>query len=111
MRPEVDLESRSEGRPIRIEVPFTSSHWDATILGERFDLARGWERQLDTRYDDGFTLHAAHPGTFLVRVRYTPYWKINSGLGTIKESPGGWTLVTADRHGEVAVDAELSLSA
>ncbi|HEY5198295.1 MAG TPA: hypothetical protein VIJ51_14845 [Solirubrobacteraceae bacterium] len=45
------LESRSDGRAIRIEVPFTSDHWDATILGSRFLLARGWERQLDTRYD------------------------------------------------------------
>jgi hypothetical protein len=187
------LESRSEGRPMRIEVPFTSSHWDATILGERFELARGWERQLDTRYDelfytprltarayrawlletgvryvalsdapmdfssaqeatlirdglpflhevftsanwhiyavlgaqplahgpgeltamddDGFTLHATHPGTFLVRVRYTPYWKITSGLGSVNESTGGWTQVTVDRRGDVTIDAEFSLSA
>ena len=53
--PAIDyLESHSGGAPMRIEVPFTKSHWDATILGERFDLARGWERQLDTRYDDLF---------------------------------------------------------
>lgn len=190
------LESHSGSRPMRIEVPFTSSHWDATILGERFDLARGWERQLDTRYDelfysgrltasayhawlletgvrfialsdsrldfssveeaalirgglpflrkvfssaswriyavlgaqplasgpgeltamddDGFTLHATHPGTFLVRVRYTSYWKISSGGagevgGTIRESPGGWTLLTTERSGEVTVDADFSL--
>ncbi len=186
------LESRSGGRPMRIEVPFTKSHWDATILGERFDLARGWERQLDTRYDelfyepsltagayhawlletgvryvalsdapldfssvqeaalirgglpflhevfssanwriyavlgaqplasgpgeltamdgDGFTLYATHPGTFLVRVRYTPYWRVTSGVGSVAESAGGWTQVTTDRRGEVAIDAEFSLS-
>jgi hypothetical protein len=185
------LEAHSAGAPMRIEVPFTKSHWDATILGERFDLARGWERQLDTRYDelfyeplltahayhawlletgvryvalsdapmdfssvqeaalirgglpflrevfscanwriyavigaqplasgpgeltamdgDGFTLNATHPGTFLVRVRYTPYWKITSGLGTVRESPGGWTLLTTDRRGEIVLDAEFSL--
>ncbi len=40
--------------PMRIEVAFTSSHWDATVLGRRFDLARGWERQLDLRYDGLF---------------------------------------------------------
>jgi hypothetical protein len=185
------LKSHSGGRPIRIEVPFTRSHWDATILGERFGLARGWERQLDTRYDelfyttlltahayrtwlletgvrfvalsdapldfssiqeaalirgglpflrevftstnwriyavigaqplasgpgeltamddDGFTLHATHPGTFLVRVRYTPYWKVTSGLGSVRESAGGWTQVTTDRRGEIALDTEFSL--
>jgi hypothetical protein len=185
------LQSHSGGRPMRIEVPFTKSHWDATILGESFDLARGWERQLDTRYDelfysgrltagayhawlletgvryvalsnapmdfssvqeaalirgglpflhevfssanwriyavigaqplasgpgeltamdgDGFTLNATHPGTFLVRVRYTPYWKITSGLGTVRESAGGWTAITTDRRGEIVLDAEFSL--
>ncbi|HEY7891301.1 MAG TPA: hypothetical protein VIC05_03750 [Solirubrobacteraceae bacterium] len=45
------LESKSHGEPMRIEVPFTSSHWDAAILARRFALARGWERQLDTRDD------------------------------------------------------------
>jgi hypothetical protein len=40
--------------PMRIEVPFTRSHWETTYLGERFALARGWERQLDTRYDGLF---------------------------------------------------------
>jgi len=186
------LEGHSGGAPIRIEVPFTKSHWDATILGERFDLARGWERQLDTRYDelfysgrltasayhawlletgvryvalsdapldfssvqeaalirsglpflrevftsanwhiyavigaqplasgpgeltamdgDGFTLYATRPGTFLVRVRYTPYWKIASGLGSVRESAGGWTLLTTDRRGAIVLDAEFSLS-
>jgi hypothetical protein len=48
------LERRTGGRPARIEVPFTSSHWDATILGARFTLARGWERQVDTNYDSLF---------------------------------------------------------
>jgi hypothetical protein len=48
------LERRTDGRPARIEVPFTSSHWDAAILGARFTLARGWERQVDTDYDSLF---------------------------------------------------------
>jgi hypothetical protein len=45
------LRRASRGRPIRVEVPFTSSHWDAAVLGAHFMLARGWERQLDTRFD------------------------------------------------------------
>lgn len=48
------LDAHSDGEPLRIEVPFTQSHWDATILGQRFGLARGWDRQLDTRYDSIF---------------------------------------------------------
>jgi hypothetical protein len=48
------LESRAREGPMRIEVPPTSSHWDAAFLGSDFLLARGWERQLDTRYDGLF---------------------------------------------------------
>ncbi|HXP99497.1 MAG TPA: hypothetical protein VN845_05465 [Solirubrobacteraceae bacterium] len=39
------------GSLVRVEVPFTHSHWEATFLAQRFPLARGWERQLDTKYD------------------------------------------------------------
>jgi hypothetical protein len=38
----------------RIEVPSTANHWEAAYLAPNFDLARGWERQLDTTRDDIF---------------------------------------------------------
>lgn len=38
--------------PVRIEVPFTRSHWEAALLAPHVQLARGWERQLDKRYDE-----------------------------------------------------------
>jgi hypothetical protein len=42
---------------IRIEVPFTRSHWEGARLAPHVALARGWERQLDRQrnalfYDD-----------------------------------------------------------
>jgi hypothetical protein len=37
--------------PVRIEVPFTKSHWDAALLAPYVPLARGWERQLDKRFN------------------------------------------------------------
>jgi hypothetical protein len=40
------------GHLTRVEVPFTRSHWEAAWLAPSFSLARGWEKQLDTRYDD-----------------------------------------------------------
>jgi hypothetical protein len=186
------LDSQPHGAPMRIEVAFTRSHWDTTVLGRRFLLARGWERQLDIENDalfytpkltasayhawlletavrfvvlsdapldfssrqeaalirgglpflrevfssahwrvyavlgaqpmvsgpgrleamdhDGFTLQVAHPGTFLVRVRYTPYWQVSAGRGTVGEAQGGWTRVTTNRAGKVAIDAEFSLT-
>ncbi|HEX3434556.1 MAG TPA: hypothetical protein VHT25_10895 [Solirubrobacteraceae bacterium] len=182
------LDRRAAGAPMRIEVPFTKSHWDATILGDRFALARGWDRQLDTSdnaifyerrltapvyrawlsenavrfvalsdasldfssvqeaaliraglpflrqvfagrnwhvYEvlgsaplasgadtltaldgDGFSLRAEHAGASIVRVRFTPYWTVTSGLATVSRAPGGWTLVDAKVPGGIAIDAE-----
>lgn len=33
----------------RIEVPFTRARWETDLVARRYPLARGWERQLDTR--------------------------------------------------------------
>jgi hypothetical protein len=35
----------------RVEVPLTRSHWEAAMLAPKVSLARGWEKQLDERYD------------------------------------------------------------
>ncbi len=50
------------GPPFRIEIPFTSFHWESYEVAPRFPLARGWERQLDIKYNHlfyGGTLDAA----------------------------------------------------
>jgi hypothetical protein len=39
------------GPLVRVEVPFTRGHWEAAWLAQRVSLARGWEKQLDERYD------------------------------------------------------------
>ncbi len=36
------------GRPIRVEIPPTRSRWESVYVGERFPLARGWLRQLES---------------------------------------------------------------
>jgi hypothetical protein len=38
-------------QPVRVEVPLTRSHWEAALLAPSVSLARGWEKQLDERYD------------------------------------------------------------
>ena len=55
--------SRQTGPPFRVEIPFTQFHWEAYEVAPRFPLARGWERQLDIKYNHlfyGGTLTAAH---------------------------------------------------
>jgi hypothetical protein len=46
--------SRQAGPPFRVEIPFTRFHWEAYQVAPRFPLARGWERQLDIRYNQLF---------------------------------------------------------
>jgi hypothetical protein len=42
------------GKGLRIEVPPTANHWESAYLAPKFELARGWLRQLDTTRDDVF---------------------------------------------------------
>jgi hypothetical protein len=58
------------GQPVRIEVPLTRSHWEAALLANTVSLARGWEKQLDERYDGvllGHHLDAASYRRWLAR--------------------------------------------
>lgn len=48
---EGELSRLDAGKPTRVEVPLMNSHWEASYLpGGELSLARGWDRQLDTRY-------------------------------------------------------------
>jgi len=47
------------GRGTRIEVPPTANHWESAYLAPKFELARGWLRQLDTARDDIFYAEGA----------------------------------------------------
>ncbi len=45
-------------QPVRVEVPLTRGHWEAAWLAPHVSLARGWEKQLDERYDGVLLAHA-----------------------------------------------------
>jgi hypothetical protein len=40
-----------QAAPARVEVPLTRSHWEAALLAPTVSLARGWEKQLDERFN------------------------------------------------------------
>lgn len=178
--------------PVRVAVPLTRSHWEAALLAPSVSLARGWEKQMETRYDDvllagsltaasyrhwldqqavayvalpdvaldtssaqegrlirgglaylrevftsahwrvyrvldatplasgpgtltslghdSFTLSALRAGRFVVRVHFTPYWKLTRGSGCVARAPGGWTAVSVRGAGAVVVRASFSLA-
>jgi hypothetical protein len=60
-----ELQARSGGAPLRVEVPMVGTHWESVYLPEHGSilLARGWERQLDTRYGALFYAERGHPLT------------------------------------------------
>jgi hypothetical protein len=47
-----ELDRLTHGKPTIVEVPLTQAHWESAYLAghDGISLARGWERQLDTRY-------------------------------------------------------------
>jgi len=72
----------------RVEVPFTLSHWDAALLPGKVPLARGWERQLDTKYDPLFYHGVLPAGTYHA-------WLLANGvryvaLPDVRLDPSSW---------------------
>jgi hypothetical protein len=50
-----ELQRRSAGRDAgRLEIPFTKNHWEAAFVARQVPIARGWERQLDIKYNPLF---------------------------------------------------------
>ncbi|MBA2297322.1 MAG: hypothetical protein H0W14_04730 [Actinobacteria bacterium] len=50
-------------------------------------------------------VHAA--GDYLLRVRWTPYWRVSGAAGCVAETPGGLTLLRASRAGAFALRSDL----
>jgi hypothetical protein len=178
--------------PVRVEVPLTRSHWEAALLAPSVSLARGWDKQMETRFNrvllssgltaasferwldeqavsyvalpdvpldpssakegrlirgglpylrevfksahwrvfrvlsatplltgpgrltalggDSFSLLARTPGSFVVRVRFTRYWTLTSGVGCVSQAPGGWTAVSLRAPGTAVIAARFSLA-
>jgi hypothetical protein len=63
-QPLINYLGRQNGPPFRIEIPFTLFHWEAYVMAPRFPLARGWERQLDIKYNDLFYGGPLTPATY-----------------------------------------------
>jgi hypothetical protein len=60
------LDELAHGAPLRVEVPQTGAHWESAYVPKTgtIELARGWERQLDTRYAALFYDSRLTPGTY-----------------------------------------------
>ena len=48
------LDKRDPSRKEKVEIVFTRNHFEAAYVANRRPIARGWERQLDTKYNAVF---------------------------------------------------------
>ncbi len=177
----------------RVEVPNLLQHWESYYVAKSFPLSRGWERQIDLRYNeilyhpdltadqlhawmlragvglvavpdgpidywsqrevalvragqpwlqpvwsdahwrvwrvtdspglvtgtarltrlgvDSFTLSPNGSGTTLVRVHWSPFWRVTSGNACVAPGAQDWTNVDVTGSGQVVVTAKWSLAA
>ncbi|MFZ1925980.1 MAG: hypothetical protein WAU42_07545, partial [Solirubrobacteraceae bacterium] len=61
-----ELQKLSYGNPTIVEVPMTAAHWESAYMAghDGVELARGWERQLDTRYAAVFYRKTLSPAAY-----------------------------------------------
>ena len=76
------------------------SHWRLFAVLAPAPLARA-PAEMTAVTPQSFTLLVPAPGSYLVKIHFTPYWKLDSGDGCVARSESGdWTTVRADRAGE-----------
>lgn len=56
--------------PFRIEIPSTANHWEANYVGIRYPIARGWDRQLDRKYNGALYDGSLTAGGYLGWLRH-----------------------------------------
>ena len=111
--PDVPLDPAAEHEQKLIErgLPFLDEvyrdrHWRVyEVEGARSLTRTGSGARVRRIGPASFTLEARRAGPVLVRVRYTPYWRVTRGSACVRRT-GDWTLVDAKRPGAIRVAAE-----
>jgi hypothetical protein len=59
---------------------------------------------------DSATLWLPRPGSYTLRVHFTPYWALTAGVGCVARAAGDWTRVTATHPGRFVLGVRFSLA-
>jgi hypothetical protein len=112
----LDYSSVAERRLILREPSYLSLHWRSPHW--RIYAVRDPEPLVDPMGAaaahtlwvgrQSFGLDVTHPGDFLVRVNFTPYWSISRGAGCLLRR-GAWTVARASHPGIFRVSADFSV--
>lgn len=90
-----------------LKIAFENQDWTVYRVIEPAPLAVGAGRLVKLK-PQGFIVHAGAAGSIHVRVRWTPYWSIDEGVGCLQESPNGFTRVTVPDAGTIRVGVDFS---
>ena len=91
-------------QPNYLKPVWSSEHWQVYEFTGARPLVRGLDgarARLGSINTTSFTLDVAHPGTFRVLVRSSPFWELSGGRGCVGEH-GKWTTVRAPDPGAFA---------
>jgi hypothetical protein len=107
----LDYAGVAEARLVRAGVPglklvWRSAHWRVYELAGASGIVSGPGRLVSER-GSSIVLDLTRPGRLLVRVHYEPAWQVRSGRASLRESGGGWLVVSARRSGRVALQLSL----
>ncbi|HTR89531.1 MAG TPA: hypothetical protein VMG62_05420, partial [Solirubrobacteraceae bacterium] len=86
-----------------------SAHWRLFALANPTPLVAAPARMTELGLES-FALWAPRAGTYLARVRFSPYWRVSGGAGCVARGPEGWTYVTAPRGESMRVGISFSLA-
>jgi hypothetical protein len=112
----LDYSARAEARLVRGPAPaaylreiWRSAHWRLFAVLGAAPLAQA-PAQLQRLGHSSFELLAPGAGSYTVRVRFTPYWRVAGPRGCVARSAEDWTLVSAPRAGSYRVAVGFSLA-
>ena len=97
--PEKELLKRP---PSWLHIVYTDDHWRVWEVAGAMPLATGAAR-MTTLTPDSFTLYSTTPGATFVRLRWSPYWYVNTGNACVAQARGGWTTVLSFAPGDIKV--------
>jgi hypothetical protein len=110
----LDYSAGAEARLLRggglryLREVWRSAHWRLFAVLDATPLAQP-PATLARLGSDSFTLRAPRTGTFVVRVRFTPYWALASGSGCVARAGGDWTEIQARAAGSFHAVIRFSL--
>jgi hypothetical protein len=111
----VDYSSAEEAALVRTVPSFLrpvwrDAHWRVFEVADPAPLATGVAGARVTAMDvDRVDLDVPRAGRIVLRVRFTPYWRIARGSGCVGPA-GGWTVVTVTAPGRVRLATDFALS-